>query len=146
MKRSKPVFIIGEAGVNHNGSLDQALRLIDAAVDSKVDAVKFQTFKARNVISKSAPKAEYQLQTTDAGESQLEMALKLEFDENCHEKLVQHCKDRGILFLSTPHDIESIDILTDVLDIPILKLGSGDLTNGPFLLKIARKKKKIILS
>lgn len=143
--QKQPVFIIAEAGVNHNGSLEAAFQLVDAAAKFGADAVKFQTFKAEQLVSLSAPKAEYQLQTTDANESQFAMLKKLELGFDAFEKLSDYCKQKGILFLSTPFDDESADFL-DQIGIPTFKIASGELTNLPFLTRIAQKQKPIILS
>ena len=140
------VFIIAEAGVNHNGSLDMALRLIDAAAEAGADAVKFQTFKSEAVISRFAVKAEYQTKTTGGDESQLEMVKKLELDNAAHRALVEHCAKRGIQFLSTPFDLQSVDLLVDELNVPLLKIPSGEITNAPLLLKISRTGKPVIMS
>ena len=139
------VFIIAEAGVNHNGSAAVARKMIDVAKTAGADAVKFQTFKAEAVISKLAPKAEYQKKTTGEHESQLEMAKKLEFGINVHKELINYCKKKGILFLSTPFDLESIDLLNE-LGLGIIKIPSGEITNLPYLRKIGGLKKEIILS
>lgn len=139
------VFIIAEAGVNHNGSVDLAKSLIDEAVEAKCDAVKFQTFKAENVVSKIAQKAEYQKHTTGAQESQLEMIKKLELSYDSFKELNEYCRDKGILFLSTPFDLESIDFLAS-LEMPIFKIPSGEITNLPYLRKINSYGKKVILS
>lgn len=141
-----PVFIIAEAGVNHNGSIEMAKRLIDVAADAGADAVKFQTFKAEKVISKNAPKAEYQKKTTTAVESQLEMVKKLELDAKAHSILIDYCRLKKIQFLSTPFDFESIELLAKTFDLPRLKIPSGEITNGPYLLKIAQMGKPVILS
>jgi N-acetylneuraminate synthase len=140
-----PCFIIAEAGVNHNGDIELAKQLVDAAVEAGVDAVKFQTFKAERVVSAQAPKAEYQLGTTDADESQLEMLRKLELSPEAHRELRSYCQERGILFMSTPFDKGSVDFL-DELGVPVFKIGSGEITNWPLLKHIARKGKPIILS
>jgi len=140
------VFIIAEAGVNHNGSLEMAMKLIDVAADAGADAVKFQTFKADKVISMLAPKAEYQKTTTDAAESQLDMVKKLELDIHAHRALIAHCRSRDVQFLSTPFDFDSIDLLTKTLDLPRIKIPSGEISNGPFLMKIAQTGKPVILS
>jgi N-acetylneuraminate synthase len=108
--------------------------------------VKFQTFKAEKLVSKSAPKAEYQKATTDAVESQFDMLKKLELDETAHLDLATHCRLRGIQFLSTPFDEESIVMLTEKIKVPLLKIPSGEITNGPLLVKAAQAKKPIILS
>jgi N,N'-diacetyllegionaminate synthase len=138
-------FIIAEAGVNHNGSLDMAFQLIDVAVAAGVDAVKFQTFKAEKVIAANAPKAGYQKDTTGSDESQLEMVKKLELDETAHTKLNQYCQGKGIQFLSTPFDLESIDLLNR-LGLEIFKIPSGEITNLPYLRKLGALKKRLILS
>lgn len=140
------VYIIAETGVNHNGSIEMAKQLIDVAAEDGADAVKFQTFKAEKVISRHAPKAEYQKRTTAETESQLEMVKKLELDEQAHRVLIEHCRLRKVQFLSTPFDFDSIDLLADTFDLPCLKIASGEITNGPFLLKAARTGKRIILS
>jgi len=138
-------FVIAEAGVNHNGSLEIAKKLIDIAVDAGADAVKFQTFRAEKIISKFAPKAKYQKKNTDKEESQLEMVKKLQLDASTHKKLIKHCKEKDIIFLSTPFDLESIDLLNE-FDLEIFKIPSGEITNLPYLRKIGSLKKKVILS
>lgn len=140
------IYIIAEAGVNHNGSLDIAKELIDVAANSGADAVKFQTFNASKIVSMNAPKAEYQMKNTEKNESQLKMIKKLELDKSAHYELQKYCKERNIDFLSTPFDMESVDFLVDKLDLQKIKIGSGEITNGPLLLHIARKNKPIILS
>ena len=139
------VFIIAEAGVNHNGSISIAKDLIDAAVLSGADAVKFQTFKTEHLVSKNARKAAYQKQTTDADESQFEMIKKLELDVETHKELIHYCEEKGIMFLSTPFDHDSIDLL-DRLGLEIFKIPSGEITNLPYLRHIGALKKKVILS
>lgn len=143
--REAPCFIIAEAGVNHNGNLNIAKQLIDVAKEAGVDAVKFQTFISEEVVSNDAPKAEYQKQTTDASESQLDMIKKLELSEEDHKKLVIYAKQKNILFLSTPFDMKSADLLVE-LGVPLIKISSGEITNYPFLRHIARKNLPIILS
>ena len=143
---SHSTYIIAEAGVNHNGSLEMAQKLVDVAASAGADAVKFQTFKAENLAGRNAPKAEYQNQTTDRAESQFEMLKKLELDESAHKVLWEQCRARGIEFLSTPFDFESLDLLARQLDLPRLKLPSGEITNAPLLLAAARTGKSIILS
>lgn len=138
-------FIIAEAGVNHNGSLELAKKLVDVAVDAGADAVKFQTFKADKLVSRNAQKAEYQQQTTDAEESQYQMIKKLELDEAAHRELIAYCKQKQIMFLSTPFDHDSIDMLND-FGMPIFKIPSGEITNLPYLRHIGRLGKEIILS
>jgi len=140
-----PCFVIAEAGVNHNGDLELARRLVDVAAEAGADAVKFQTFRADRLVSPTAPKAGYQQQTTDAGESQLEMLQRLELSPAAHRELVAHCRQRHVTFLSTPFDEESADLL-DELDVLAFKIGSGEVTNHPFLEYVARKGKPIILS
>ncbi len=139
------VFIIAEAGVNHNGSIELAKKLIDVASDAGVDAVKFQTFKSENLVSKNAVKAEYQKETTDASESQFDMLKKLELDVDTHHKLIAYCKNKNILFLSTPFDHDSIDMLND-LGLKIFKIPSGEITNLPYLRHIGSLNKEVILS
>lgn len=139
------VFIIAEAGVNHNGSLDLAKELVDVAAEAGADAVKFQTFKADKLVSKRAQKAEYQKQTTSVAESQYEMIKKLELDEGAHHELIRHCKEKQIMFLSTPFDHDSIELLSN-LGIPIFKIPSGEITNLPYLRHIGRLGKEVILS
>ena len=138
------VFIIAEAGVNHNGCLDMAYRLIDVAKDAGADAIKFQTFKAENVVSRLADKAEYQKKTTGSDKSQLEMIKKLEFSFDDFIKLKKYCDKKEIMFLSTPFDHQSIDFLYDLVD--IYKIPSGEIINYPYLKHIAAKNKPIIMS
>lgn len=139
------VFIIAEAGVNHNGDLELAKKLVDAAVEAGADVVKFQTFKAEKLVCKNAEKADYQKETTDTSESQFEMLKKLELTEQMHTQLLSYCKEKGILFLSTPFDVESVDYLTG-LGMDIMKIPSGEITNYPYLRKVAQTGKKVILS
>lgn len=139
------IFIIAEAGVNHNGDIRLAKKLIDAAKSAGADAVKFQTFKAESVVSKLAQKAEYQKQTTGVDESQLEMVKKLELSFCDFKELKKYCEEKEILFLSTPFDFDSIDFL-ESLEMPIYKVPSGEITNLPYLIKIARIGKSVIMS
>lgn len=139
------VFIIAEAGVNHNGSTELAKKLIDAASVAGADAVKFQTFKAEKLVSKNAGKAEYQKQTTDRAESQFDMIKKLELDEATHHELMAYCKSKNIMFLSTPFDHDSIELL-NTLGLEIFKIPSGEITNLPYLRHIGKLNKKVILS
>ena len=140
------VFIIAEAGVNHNGSIELAKKLIDVAVEAKVDAVKFQTFKTELCISKDAKKADYQVENTkNATETQFEMVKKLELSEDMHYELLSYCKSKNIMFLSTPFDHDSIELLND-LGLEIFKIPSGEITNLPYLRHIGRLDKKVILS
>lgn len=126
------VFIIAEAGVNHNGDMDIARKLIDAAATAGADAVKFQTFKADKIVTKYAVKSEYQKQTTNVQESQYDMLKKLELDTDIHKELMEYCEKQGIQFLSTPYDNESIDLLTG-LGLPLLKIPSNEIINKPLL-------------
>ena len=139
------VFIIAEAGVNHNGSIKLAYKLIDVASASGVNAVKFQTFKAENLVSKNAQKAEYQKQTTNPSESQFNMLKKLELDANAHRRLIDYCDKKDIIFLSTPFDYESIELLNK-LKLQIFKIPSGEITNLTYLRHIGSLNKKVILS
>jgi N-acetylneuraminate synthase/N,N'-diacetyllegionaminate synthase len=140
-----PCFIIAEAGVNHNGNINLAKRLVDVAVQAGADAVKFQTFKAEDVVTKTAEKAEYQKKTTGPGESQFVMIKKLELKEKAFTELFDWAHRKGIIFLSSPFDKRSVDLL-DRLGVPALKIASGEITNFPLLRHIARKRKPIILS
>jgi N,N'-diacetyllegionaminate synthase len=139
------VFIIAEAGVNHNGSIKLAKKLIDVAVESGADAVKFQTFKTKNLVSKDAKKADYQKKNTDVLESQFDMIKKLELDVNTHKKLISYCQKKGIMFLSSPFDHDSINLLSD-LGLKIFKIPSGEITNLPYLRQIGLLGKKVVLS
>lgn len=140
------VFVIAEAGVNHNGDRDMAFALVDAAVDAGADAVKFQTFSAGALASESAPKAAYQNETTDAGESQLDMLRRLELPRDLHVELKAYCTGKGIVFMSSPFDTGSVDFLAHDLKLDTLKIPSGEITNGPFLLQIAQSGCDVILS
>jgi N-acetylneuraminate synthase len=140
-----PCFVIAEAGVNHNGSLDLALRLVGAAAEAGANAVKFQTFRADKTATRLAPKAEYQKRTTGASESQFEMLKRLELSPQDHVDLAAHCLSRGVTFLSSPFDEESADLL-EGLGVPAFKVPSGELTNLPFLRYLARKRRPLIIS
>jgi N,N'-diacetyllegionaminate synthase len=139
------VFVIAEAGVNHNGSLELAKKLVDAAKDAGADCVKFQTFISKNIVSKNAVKAEYQKQQTEPEESQHDMLKKLELSFNEFVKLNDYCKSKDIEFMSTAFDFDSIDFL-DSLEMGTWKIPSGDITNLPYLIKIAKLNKPVILS
>lgn len=139
------VFIIAEAGDNHNGNFELALKLVDKAVEAGADCVKFQTFVTENVISKYAEKAEYQKENTGKEENQFEMVKKLELSFDQFREIQAYCRKKGILFLSTPFDLDSIDFLQEI-DIPFWKIPSGEITNLPYLEKIARTGKKIVMS
>jgi N-acetylneuraminate synthase/N,N'-diacetyllegionaminate synthase len=140
-----PCYLIAEAGVNHNGDLDLALRLVDLAAEAGADAVKFQTFRAAELATAEAPKAAYQAERTGAGESQRAMLERLELSPDAHRALIARATERGIRFLSTPFERESADLL-ERLDLPAFKLPSGELTNLPFLAHVARKGRPLILS
>jgi len=142
---AQPTFVIAEAGVNHNGELSLAKQLVDIAVDAGADAVKFQTFRAAQLASSSATKADYQKQTTSPAESQLEMLRRLELSEDGFREIQNHCRSRGIVFLSTAFDEHSVDFLAG-LDVPVLKIPSGEITNTPLLEQVAAKGKPVILS
>lgn len=142
---STKIFIIAEAGVNHNGSVELAKKMIDAVAQIGVDAVKFQTFKADRIISEFASKANYQLKTTDINESQLDMVKKLELSIQAHETLIEYCRQKNVLFLSSPFDLESIDLLNNI-GLETYKIPSGEITNLPYLRKIGSLGKKIIMS
>lgn len=139
------VYIIAEAGVNHNGNVDIAKRMIEVAAEAGANAVKFQSFKTENLIIERAEKAEYQKRNTSNLESQFQMLKRLEIDTFTHSILIDHCKKNNIQFLSSPFDIESIDLLNS-LGLEILKIPSGEITNVPFLQKIAKLNKKVIFS
>ncbi|MCM1217008.1 MAG: N-acetylneuraminate synthase [Lachnospiraceae bacterium] len=139
------VFVIAEAGVNHNGDIKIAKQLIDEASAAGADAVKFQTFKAEKLVCKNAQKAEYQLETTDKAETQFDMLKKLELTEQMHKELLEYCDKKRIMFLSTPFDIDSIKFLSQ-LGVQIFKIPSGEITNLPYLREIARQQKRVILS
>ena len=139
-------FIIAEAGVNHNGSLDRALAMVDIAAIAGTDAVKFQTFRAEAEISRHAVKAEYQVRNTGDNESQLEMVKRLELDLSAHKQLIRRCEMRNIQFLSTPFDLPSVDMLVTDLKVPLIKVASGEITNAPLLLRVAHSGLPVILS
>lgn len=143
MKRH--VCIIAEAGVNHNGSIDIAKRLIDAASEAGADYVKFQTFSADAIVSRNAPKAEYQKSTSGSVETQYQMLKKLELSNVGHEVLMAHCVERGIGFLSTAFDVTGVEYLNH-LNLPMMKVPSGEITNLPYLRAINRCQKTVLLS
>ena len=142
---SNHVYIIAEAGVNHNGSLELAKKLVDVAAEAGADAVKFQTFVPENLVSRYAEKADYQKETTDKAESQLDMLRKVMLKKEWHQILIDYAKTKGIHFISTPFDLESIDFLA-TLDLPLYKIPSGEITNLPYLEKIGKLGKPVILS
>ena len=143
--KGNPVFIIAEAGVNHNGDISKAKKLIDAAVEAGVDAVKFQTFNTDKLTTKSAPKADYQNETTDENESQYDMLKKLELSKEEHIILKEYCEKKNINFMSTPFSFDTVDLLEEI-NVDIYKIGSSDTNNLPLLKYIAQKNKPIILS
>lgn len=138
--------IIAEAGVNHNGSLEMALELVDVAAAAGANYVKFQTFKANKVASIAAKKAAYQTLTTSCDEGQLDMLKRLELSIDDHKAIIKRCADKEINFLSSPFDLDSLALLTEHFNLPEIKIGSGELTNAPLLLAVGRTKVKIILS
>ena len=139
------VLIIAEAGVNHNGDFDIAKKLVDAAKDAGADIVKFQTLNPKLLVSKNAKKAAYQISNTGKNDSQLEMLKKLSLSNSDFIKLNEYCVNKGIIFLSTPFDLDSIDFLNE-LDIPFWKIPSGEITNYPYLVKVANTHKDIVMS
>lgn len=140
------VIIIAEAGVNHNGDIKKAIQLIDVAVNAGVDYVKFQTFKAENLVSKTAKKAEYQIQNTqNENDTQLEMLKKLELSHDQHEELIKYCKEKNIKFFSTAFDLLSLDYLASI-GLKIVKIPSGEITNLPYLKKAATLFDEVIIS
>ena len=145
LKCNSSVLIIAEAGVNHNGSIDLAKRLIDVATHAGADIVKFQTFKADRLVSKDARKADYQRQTTDTDESQHEMIKNLELNDKMHLELIRYCAEKGVEFLSTPFDIRSVDYLQG-LGVELWKIPSGEMTNLPYLRKIGSLGQEVIAS
>ncbi|MCH8012538.1 MAG: N-acetylneuraminate synthase [Candidatus Marinimicrobia bacterium] len=142
-----PVFFIAEAGVNHNGSIELGKKLIDVAIDAGADAVKFQTFKTENIITPDAPKSTYHVETMgdDKSQSWFDLLKTQEMSRDMHIELIEHCKKNGIVFLSTPYDEESADLL-EQLDIPAFKIASTDTNNTPLLRHIARKGRPMIIS
>ncbi len=145
MKYNQGTIIIAEAGVNHNGRLDLAKELIDAASKAKADYVKFQTFTAEELVVASAQKAEYQKKRTNDDESQFRMLKELELGKNTHFDLIEYCHKKGIGFLSTAFDIKSVDFLTE-LDLDFFKIPSGEITNLPYLRHVGKQAKPVILS
>lgn len=139
------IYIIAEAGVNHNGSLEIAKKMVDAAGEAGADAIKFQTFKAENIVTKNALRAEYQVKNTGEDTSQYSMLKKLELSYDDFRELKAYCDDSGIEFLSTPFDVESIDFLQE-LGIRFLKIPSGEITNFPYLRKIGQTGMPVIMS
>ncbi len=143
---TKRVTVIAEAGVNHNGSLDTAVRMVDAAAVAGADIVKFQTFKAEALASARAPKAAYQARETGTAQSQLDMLRALELTREQHNEIARACEDRGVEFLSTAFDVDSLSFLVGEMGIKRIKIPSGELTNGPLVLAAARMGLPIIVS
>ncbi len=143
---SGSVYVIAEAGVNHNGSLDLALDLVDAAAHAGADAVKFQSFRSEDLATDEAPKARYQVKATGREGSQLDMLRALEMDAAAHRALMHRCRRRGVDFLSSPFDLKSLRLLVGALRVPVVKIPSGEITNGPLLLEAASSGRRIILS
>ncbi|RMG36996.1 MAG: N-acetylneuraminate synthase [Gammaproteobacteria bacterium] len=146
MSTSTHVTIIAEAGVNHNGDLRRALAMVDAAAEAGADAVKFQTFRPEALVTAGAPQAEYQRRNDGDRGSQLAMLRRLALPEADHPALVRRCRARGIRFLSSPFDPASADFLMHDLGLEVIKLGSGELTNGPLIHRVARAGRRLILS
>ena len=144
-RRQNSTLIIAEAGVNHNGSVETAIKLVRVAAASGADVVKFQTFTADSLVTEKAAKAEYASRTTDASESQHGMIRKLELNHEMHVRLIEECKDCGIEFASTAFDEASIEMLGQ-FEVSFLKVPSGELTNVPYLRRIASKGLPVILS
>lgn len=140
------VMVIAEAGVNHNGDISLARRLIEVAAEAGADAVKFQSFRAERLASRAAAKADYQQRTTDRAQSQLDMLRGLELSREAHEQLAAHARTAGVTFLSTPFDEPSLYLLTGCLGMQVIKVSSGEVTNAPFLVAIARAARQVILS
>lgn len=138
-------LIIAEAGVNHNGCLEMAMRLVEKAAEAGVDYVKFQTFKSEKLVSRHATKAEYQKANTDGDDSQLKMLRQLELSPDDHFRLIEHCNHCGVKFLSTAFDLDSIEFL-DSLNLDLWKIPSGEITNLPYLRRIAQKQSRVIMS
>ena len=139
------VKIIAEIGVNHNGEIDLAYKMIDAAADSGADFVKFQTFKTENLVSNNAPKAQYQIENTETGGTQFDMLKKLELGTKEHYRLIDYCKSKGVVFLSSAFDLKSLALLNK-MDLPFIKIPSGEITNYPYLKAVALMGKPVIIS
>ena len=141
----QPCFVVAEAGVNHNGSLESAFQMVDVAAQIGADAIKFQTFKADRLLANDAPKAEYQRQGTPTEESAHEMLSRLELSEEAHRRIQERCEHKVIVFISTPFDEESADLL-ESMNVPLYKIPSGEITNLPFLAHVARKRRPMLVS
>jgi len=140
------VFVIAEAGVNHNGDLNRAFELIDVAAEAGADAVKFQTFSTEKLVTRSALKAPYQIKDANPGESQFEMLSNLELDYEAHHALKEYAEDNNLQFMSTAFDSSSLKFLVDDLQLAVLKIPSGEITNGPLLIQHARSDRDLIIS
>ena len=145
MKKKDKIFIIAEVGVNHNGSLKKALKLVDLAVSAGADAIKFQTFKAENLATKNAPKADYQILNSSKKETQFKMLKKLEFTDSMHRTCLNECKKKKIIFMSSAFDINNLYYLKK-LNLKYFKVPSGEITNIPYLEVLGKFNKKVILS
>lgn len=143
---NKHVYIIAEAGVNHNGDMELARKLVKDGAEAGADAVKFQTFRPENLVTKTAEKAAYQKVTTGTQESQLEMLQKLTLKDADYIELEKLCREYGVDFISTPFDSDSLHFLTTALNMPFIKIPSGEVTNAPFLIEIAHSQKPVVLS
>ena len=139
------VKIIAEIGVNHNGDIDLAYKMIDAAADSGADFIKFQTFQTESLVSNNAPKAKYQIENTKTGGTQLEMLKKLELSTKEHFRLIDYCKSKGVVFLSSAFDLTSLAFLKKI-NLPFIKIPSGEITNYPYLKAVALMGKPVVLS
>ena len=141
----EPCFVIAEAGVNHNGDVNRAHQLVDVAAAAGADAVKFQTFRAEHLVTRQASKAPYQIFRTGEDESQFEMLRRLELSTEAHRELIEHAREKAILFMSTPFDEASADML-DALGVAVFKVPSGEITNVPLLAHIGQKRRPMIVS
>lgn len=142
---AKKVFIIAEAGVNHNGDLQTAKKLVDAAAAAGADAVKFQTFRADRLVCRNARKAAYQMETTEKAETQYEMLRRLELTGDAHRQLIKYCGEKRIMFLTAPFDIDSVRFVIEC-GVDMIKVPSGEITNYPYLRAVGRSRKKVIMS
>jgi len=142
----RSVFVIAEAGVNHNGDSDLAMQMVDVASEAGADAIKFQTFDAKALVTSSAPKARYQQAATDNAESQQQMLAKLQLDRETHFRVKRRAEEHGLLFMSSAFDSQSLSFLANDLGLSLLKIPSGEITNGPFLLEHAQTNRDLVLS
>lgn len=144
-KISSSVYVIAEAGINHNGDMELARAMIEVAAESGVNAIKFQTFRVHDLLTRDAPKADYQKRLTGGDVSQFDMLKRCELSQSQHEKLITYCNDFNIAFISTPFEEKSADLLHK-LEVPLFKIPSGEITNLPFLKNVAQKKRPMIIS